>query len=145
MATATLAKELTRLHKAASERIDCGQPLVVGDLTPDIDIVRQGDIYLVVLSGVPEGYEPVEKPSAADWQLAIGTTQGSRHVIAESCRPNVRLHRRTDRHQFAGPCMECPEGVTVEHPEHGHIVLPPGVYAVGYQRVWSQEARRVAD
>lgn len=145
MATATLKTELTKLRKAASERIDCGDVLTVRDMTPDMDYVRQGDIFLFAKSDVPPGYRPVERPTESDWQLAIGTTQGSRHVVSAKCRGTVRLYRPLSSGEFTGPCLECPEGVVVEHPEHGWLDMGPGVYAVGYQQVFAEVARRVAD
>jgi hypothetical protein len=143
--TATLKAELTRLHKAASERIDCAKPLRLCELSAGADFARQGDVYLFPLARVPAGCVVVERPTETEWQLAVGATQGSRHVVAPECRSAVWLYRLAMQNEFAGPCLECPEGVTITHPEHGVHVLPPGIYAVGYQRVWSEVARRVAD
>ena len=110
------------------------------------DVVRQGDLYLELLAGVPKKHGK----RTTNAQLAIGETQGSRHVIDP---------RPTGLEVFSPPAgataLEGPivvsrrERIRLTHPEHGNFDLPPGVYRVTYQRDFAkeraQELRRVAD
>lgn len=107
--------------------------MVVGDYH------RQGDIYLTRLKAVPGGAEKIT-PAA---QLAPGTTQGSRHIIASL--NGVTMFRLKNPSPLDGPILKSDKPVTVEHPEHGHVTLPAGVYGVTYQRQYAEELKRVAD
>ena len=107
-----------------------------------LDYVRQGDVYFWALSGVPDGCERIVKPA---WQLAPGTTQGSRHIVAEADRASVTMYRLANPNPLQGPVLDAPGGVTIEHPEHGHVRLGAGVYLCTYQREHADELRRVQD
>ena len=100
----------------------------------------QGDVGLVRLAGVPTGSVIIDEPSA---QLAPGATQGSRHIL--STLDGVRLFKLADPTPLDGPIIDAPGGCTVEHPEHGDVTLPAGVYGVVYQRAFADELRRVED
>lgn len=104
------------------------------------DTFRQGDIYIEFMESVPAGAVPSEKPSA---QLAPGTSQGSRHVL-DSLAGVTQFTLRSPT-ALDGPVLDITEERTVTHPEHGNVVLPPGVYGVTYQRAYADELRRVAD
>lgn len=107
-----------------------------------LDYVRQGDVYFWSLDKVPSGCRAMEKP---DWQLAPGTTQGSRHIVAPADRANVTVLLLPHPNPLQGPVLDAPHGVTIEHPEHGHVRLGSGVYLVTYQRAYAEELRRVQD
>ena len=104
-------------------------------------VVRQGDIYIHrVADNHPRG------PKAKSRQLAIGSTQGSRH-IAEA---PAEVYEGTTRPEwcaantFLGPVVVCPEPCTIAHPEHAHVKLPKGTYMVTHQADW-QSMHRVQD
>ena len=80
-------------------------------------------------------------------QLAPGETQGSRHCIDAECMKSVKMYVKTNSFsELDGPRLVCPEGLRVNHPEHGDVTMPPGKYAVVYQQVWdSMRARRALD
>lgn len=119
------------------------------------DVIRQGDVYLVMVpSDWPKGEPRGER------QVAVGTTTGSRHV-AEG--PAVRLFEPKDRsatirrlaklgHKSSvalreyqiGPVVESPEPWALTHPEHAHVACPAGSWQVTYQRD-PQTDRVVAD
>lgn len=94
--------------------------------------VRQGDIYIVCVKSV----NPKLKETKVR-QLAMGNSQGSRHVIegeAEIFAPVSKTIQRTKLGEyFEGPSFRCKEHVTISHPEHAHISLPPGSYEVRHQ------------
>lgn len=105
------------------------------------DVVRQGDLYLICVDRII-GTETAER------QLAPGTTQGSRHVISGDC-VIVAKHGNSIGdvpEELIGPAFRCIGDCTVEHPEHGHKILPSGTsWAVVYQRAYADEIRRVQD
>lgn len=115
------------------------RPRSVGALG-NLDFVRQGDVYLFNLPGVPINAKKVARPVP---QIAPGTTQGSRHVIADIS--TVTLYEMPNANALQGPIVDAPNGFTLEHPEHGHQTLPAGIYAITFQRAFADTLRRVAD
>jgi hypothetical protein len=101
--------------------------------------VRQGDIYLTRIASIPKDVRTIQ-----DRQLAPGTTQGSRHVVAgDGVTISARLN---ESNPLQGPYLKADKAFTVEHPEHGHICLPAGDYSATYQRDFSaEELARVRD
>lgn len=125
---------------------DTAHAAPVGVSAEALDAVRagdifaqQGDIYIGKLSRLPK---TATRDMQATGQLAPGTTQGSRHCVDIT---RVRLWVLPTPTALQGPIIEAPEGVEIFHPEHGNIVLPPGVYQVSFQRAYADELRRVAD
>jgi hypothetical protein len=104
------------------------------------DTWRQGDLYIEKLDRVPANAKHEKKPQA---QLAPGTTQGSRHVL--DSMHGVTMHRLASPTVLDGPILDLATERTITHPEHGDLVLPPGVYGVTYQRAFADELRRQAD
>ena len=109
------------------------------------DAWAQGDLLLVCLSEKPAvRLDRVESPAL---QLAPGDTQGSRHCL-ESL-DGITVWRRGDpgdgEDPLDGPILEAPRGLRVNHPEHGDVSLPPGIYSVVYQRAYAEELRRIED
>lgn len=105
------------------------------------DVVRQGDLYLVCIDEAV-GTETNKR------QLAPGTTQGSRHVISGDCVVVAKHGKAIGDvpEELIGPSFLCKSDCTVEHPEHGHKILPSGTsWAVVYQRAYADEIRRVQD
>jgi len=138
MATVTAKRAFGELARHA-ERIKNDEPQTAGSMSPG-DMIAQGDIGLVVLDGVPANAVRIAKPET---QLAPGTTQGSRHSL-ESLE-GLTLYSLKNATPLDGPVIEAPGGCRVNHPEHGDWVLPPGTYAVVYQRAYAEELRRVQD
>ena len=106
------------------------------------DTARQGDCYLTLLDAVPDG---CKRQAKWDLQLAPGTTQGSRHIL--DAKDGVTCYTLPNPSEFDGPVLLLKKERVLTHPEHGDWVLPPGVYAISYQR--TQDAldrqRRVVD
>ena len=104
------------------------------------EYIRQGDVYITAVEGVKD-LIPDPKPMA---QLAPGATRGSRHVL--SSLDNVKMFRQKNPTALDGPTIEVVgKNVVVEHPDHGHVELPPGFYAITYQRQMAEELRRAQD
>lgn len=100
------------------------------------DYFRQGDLYITKIETC-DGLSQVP----VNPQLAPGTSRGSRHILSHT---SVRMFKRGDS-PLDGPAFKCKSDVAVTHPEHGHVVLPPGCYHVTYQRAYAEELRRVQD
>ena len=92
--------------------------------------VRQGDIYIW---RVADNHAHGRK--AKSRQLALGNTQGSRHIAEVPAKvfDGTTLPEWCDRRTFMGPCIESESRFTVSHPEHAHVELPPGRYQITHQ------------
>lgn len=106
------------------------------------DTVRQGDVYITLLSGIPDGCKIVKKPSM---QLAPGNTQGSRHCL--SSLRGLKVYSLKDPTVYDGPVVVATKPFEVTHPEHGNWQIPVGCYGISYQRTEDSEGkqRRVQD
>lgn len=139
---ATLTAEKAYLQVAShAENIKNDEHQRVKTCSPG-DSWAQGDLLLVCLESLPRGCEKIADPQQQS-QLAPGNTQGSRHVLASS--EGVTQYRLSDATPLDGPILECRQGITIEHPEHGNVSLPAGVWGVVYQRAYAEELRRVQD
>lgn len=130
----TITEVLEQIERApANAEVRLIESIEVGQ------VVRQGDIYIHRVDDAhPRGKVTQNR------QLAIGTTQGSRHVAesgsvfagttAPSWAPAALL----------GPCVESTERIQISHPEHAHIDLPRGTYQITHQ-MDARTLERVAD
>lgn len=137
----TIVKDMTELKQAAEQYRDTDhhtvETMAVGECW------AQGDLGIQFLGAKkPAGISRMSKPTA---QLAPGETQGSRHILTNMA--DCKLYEFDRAHPLVGPVIEAPNGVDVDHPEHGRVTLKePGFYAVRFQRAYdAQELRRVAD
>lgn len=109
------------------------------------EVIRQGDIYVQKLEKLPANLGEVSQ----DAQLAIGQTQGSRHIISPMPKGLTIYAPAKGANPLMGPVVDSPVGFTITHPEHGHFKLEAGLYQITYQRDYSkeraEELRRVQD
>lgn len=105
----------------------------------DGDCFRQGDIYVTFRESIPDGCERSDAVS----QLAPGTTKGSRHIL--DSLDGIDLYAKKNPNALDGPVLKTSKERTITHPEHGDVVIPPGVYEITYQRAMAKELKRVAD
>ena len=145
--------------QTSAEAIRNDEAATVGTVSPG-DVVRQGDLYLVCITG----HTPKKLAPTKERQLAPGTTQGSRHALAGACAIHTAidakevittLHKLVpatgsvlaiDATALVGPVFETLGQVEVQHPEHGNRILPEGEwFAVIYQRALADEVRRQVD
>lgn len=115
-------------------------PVVYGTLAVG-DVHRQGDVYITRLDAVPANAAKAKKEA----QLAPGTTQGSRHMVNSEHMQHCEFFALRQPTPLQGPIIKIRKPVEIQHPEHGHVTLPPGVYGITYQRQLAQELKRVAD
>ncbi len=118
-------------------------------------VAHQGDLILVRIKALPASAKPRK-----DRQLAIGNTQGSRHVLLKGrpfdCQPEEVSQAIAEvckgvtvAAAYIGPVFQTTKGkADLVHPEHGdHHYLGDMTIAVVYQRNLDAEEReqRVAD
>lgn len=103
------------------------------------DYVRQGDVYVWMLDGVPQGVSPAK----ASLQVVEGTTKGSRHCLDSLA--GVEMFVMPDADVLTGPVLRLSEERVLNHPEHGDWILGPGCYAITYQRQFAEELKRAMD
>tara|TARA_Y100000310_G_scaffold213286_1_gene214204 strand:- start:8310 stop:8723 length:414 start_codon:yes stop_codon:yes gene_type:complete len=135
------AVEEMKKVKESAEKIKNDEPQRFPEAASNGDAFRQGDIYITKISGVlASKHRLVDQPAA---QLAPGTTRGSRHIL--DSLDGVELYIVKDADALTGPLVVTLKERVVTHPEHGDVILPPGCYAITYQRAYADELRRVAD
>ena len=114
------------------------------------DTAHQGDIIIVAIAMLPRSAKP-----RLSRQLAIGDTQGSRHVLtrgdvfdASPSEVGSLIKAATGCEvspEYIGPVFVSPADPTADdltHPEHGNQGFPAGrVCAVVYQRNLDAEDR----
>ena len=136
MANITAETALEKIS-ARAERIKNDETQRFPEAASHGDSWRQGDLYITLLAGRPIG---AVKEKAAGQQLVPGTTQGSRHCLDSLV--GVTLYRLPNPGMLDGPIIECRKERTITHPEHGDVILPPGTYAISYQRSVDAEERQ---
>ena len=98
------------------------------------EYARQGDLYIIRVDNFKES----DYKETKNRQLAVGTTQGARHILAGEAKvyqPKVEGKPVKGKigYRLNGPVFVAEGFVTVEHPEHAHISLPAGTYQVCHQ------------
>lgn len=102
-------------------------------------VIRQGDVTLVRVSGLPVGATRL----ARSGRLIVqdGEATGHAHAIVER---GVDLYGDGLDARFLAVLAE--GGVSLVHEEHDTLTVPAGVYEVRIGRVWSPAGtRRVTD
>lgn len=141
--TRLTAAEAMDQVRAQAEKIKSNAPHRFPAAASPGETHRQGDLYVTLLVGLPP--MPTIQPTSPRRQLAVGNTQGSRHCL--DSLSGVKCYEWSDATPFDGPILDISQERVIEHPEHGHLILPPGVYGVTYQRDLDAEERerRVLD
>lgn len=121
-----------------------GQPQSTDGLSAN-DVVAQGDLYIRVCG---EGEKaPADYAKALRRQLVPGNEDGAQHVLDSLACVEMLFPPEwgTDMDSLRGPYLVVSEPRTIEHKGrrgHGAVHLCPGVYEIGYQRVWDAEQRK---
>ena len=165
------AKEVFADIQDYAEKIASNKPQRFPEAASDGDYFRQGDIYITFREGLftakttgrGKNKTTVTVPHS-DWkevevsklrlQLAIGDTQGARHVLDNLA--GVRQFEKTGGDALQGLLLLTTEERVLTHPEHGHTILPASVstcdgkvaydaYEFTFQRMMAQELARVHD
>jgi hypothetical protein len=118
--------ELEKVEKGAEHNV--GDMRHIDAIKPG-QVVRQGDIYIHCVKD-----DHAAGKETKDRQLALGNTQGSRHIIEGDCK----VFEGTTPPDYAprallGPLVRLFKRATVTHPEHAHVSLPAGTYQITHQ------------
>lgn len=121
------------------------EPRMAGAMTPDTDILWQGDVGVVLLS--PETYAamrltPLYETDTTHVQVAIGSGIGARHLVS---RDELDVLILDQPGVLDGPILCADKPWMLTHPEHQNVTFPPGRYAIRYQRQYAEDLRRAAD
>jgi hypothetical protein len=103
----------------------------------------QGDINIWKIDSLED--LPKLEECAPYYQLAPGTTRGSRHCLDQNSVKNATFYKLVNPNALQGGVWVNEEETLVTHPEHGDQILDPGIYFVTYQRQYAEELRRIAD
>lgn len=150
MALSTIEKIQKRVAKIASGKdlkVKPGQVERFSEAVVDGDLIRQGDLYLIVAERgnrfswekflVDNGYTKARKPSA---QLVPGNTEGAKHCLDSLNGVEVWLPRDWNEESLQGPFLRCKQERTVQHPVHGAVIIPAGMSILcAYQREFDKE------
>lgn len=132
MSTVTAERAFAAIEAAAADtEVRRIGPLAIGER------LHQGDVYLV---RVPDDWRRGKLLGTR--QIAVGTTQGSRHIV--TC--DVAVYEGVDlphdlkpfegvaASEYLGPVVVFgSEGGVLTHPEHAHHECMSGVYQTTYQ------------
>ena len=100
--------------------------------------MRQGDVFLQKVHGVPNGSKRLEKGKRVI--LKEGEATGHMHEILEV--DNIEIHQDAEGNLY----LEVLEESTLVHPEHSEIKIGPGVYEIPRQVEYTPaELKNVAD
>lgn len=142
-ATVKNATKIYQNLKDHADKIKSGEPQVIDTCNAN-DTHWQGDLGIQFLgSEKPEflndGWVKCHRPK----QIVPGDTTGSRHVLHQDC--NI-VNSWTHSNPLICSVVEAPDGVKVDHPEHGDVTLKePGFYLFKCQRAYADELARVRD
>ena len=112
MKTATEVITEVKTNSAPRPELRVVQSIEVGQA------VRQGDVYITRIADI------TNKNEAKSWQLAPGTSKGSRHIVEQ--RESVRVYAYSGSDVTTGPQIGAKTCFCVTHPEHADIKLPAG-------------------
>lgn len=107
---------------------------------------RQGDVGIIRLSDdfTTRNSSQLIQTLNPSVKLAPGNTQGIRHCL--DSLDGVEMFTLGNPTPLDGPILKTSKPRSILHPEHGDAVnLPPGCYAITYQRAFAEELRAVAD
>ena len=102
----------------------------------------QGDVMFLRLESVPAGSKLVKNPQP---QLAPGNSRGSRHIVKAEDMTHLKFYTIAKKTPLDGPVVEADAHWEVTHPDHGHVIMPKGIYQLRYQRQYAKVLKRVRD
>ena len=111
----------------------------------------QGDVNIFRIGSIPKHAKKLSKEeilkkfnSDGMYQLAPGTTKGSRHCMDNL--QGVEVYELENPNPLQGEIFSIEQTKTIPHPEHGDLVFrQPGNYIIGYQRQHAEELKRIQD
>lgn len=143
MAIDRIEKHVSHSKASKDPAVMPGRPERFTDAAQSGDVIAQGDLYLMIVDSVPDGYKQVLKPKVIDKQLVPGNTVGSRHCLDSHAGVALYHPENWDGNDLRGPCLVLTQERTILHPTHGNVTIPAGFTVLcGYQPEFDVEARR---
>lgn len=112
-------------------------------LISNANFSSQGDISIWKVEDLKD--LPSLSPCEPFYQLAPGTSRGSRHCLDKDSVANAKFYKLDYPTALQGGVWCNEEETLVTHPEHGDQILDPGIYFVTYQRQYAEDLKRIAD
>jgi len=116
-----------------------------GALTPDTDVLWQGDCGVILLSDKAfkelTGLQPMGVGDS-HVQVAVGEGAGSRHTVRTA---EVRVFSWDNAGPLDGPVVVADQPWTLSHPKHQNCNFEAGKYRITYQRQFADDLRRARD
>lgn len=148
-ATIPMTEYLSKMRGQA-ESIRNDQPIEFSVAASAGDYIRQGDVYVTLCDEVPAGFTKRELKDLGKnpAQVAIGNTQGSRHIW--DSLEGVEIYKNDRANELQGCVYVLSQTRTLTHPEHGDVIctVPEGetrIFNITYQRAYAEEIKRVRD
>lgn len=94
---------------------------------------RQGDVYLQIVSGLPEGLKPLERK-----EVAFGEVTGHAHRLDVKLADDAVLYENDKGELW----VSVKTATALVHEEHETIQLEPGAYRYIPQREYTPEGIR---
>ena len=126
-------------------KIQPGEPHTISDAAATGDGFAQGDLSIILVDAIPDGYKRIQTPTDKDRQLVPGNTEGSRHCL--DSLDGVELYRHENWNQnydgLMGPLFRLSKERTITHPKHGDITIPADrCVLTTYQPDYDAETRK---
>ena len=142
-----MQNQIERLQQHENSNVEPGQPLTFSEAATAGDMIAQGDLYLMLVDSVPEGFAKSDTQHDIERQLVPGNTVGAKHCLTTLDGVSIYYptgwHRSPEYDSATGPVVVCSKETTITHPTHGAVTVPAGrIVACGYQRVYDAEQRR---
>ena len=138
-----IQRHAERISAGDIEQVRPGMEASFTDACQPNDAIRQGDLYLIIVDAVPDGYERVVKPTKTDRKLVPGNTEGSRHTLDSLAGVTLYHPKVWSEESLEGPCFVLTRRRKILHPTHGHIIIPAGFTILcRYQREFDKELQR---
>lgn len=125
---------------------DNSTPRKAGAMTPNVDVLWQGDVGVILLSkdayNAMKGKLKTMGGGKSYVQVAVGEGIGSRHLVSTL---EATTYERSEAGVLDGPVVVSDKLWTLRHPKHCDVTFGPGEYAITYQRQYADELAAAAD
>lgn len=138
-----IEQHVARSRESKDPAVMPGRPERFTDAAQAGDVIAQGDLYLMIVDGVPADYKRVPKAKTIDRQLVPGNTIGARHCLDSLVGVALYRPEKWDGEDLRGPCLVLTKERTILHPTHGDVTIPAGFTVLcGYQPEFDAEERK---
>lgn len=134
--------ESMQAHIAGDGQIGPGTPLHFTPAAQCGDTICQGDVEITRIDSVPPNYH---RRTTTNTNIVHGEAGSETHRIDDPSLVIFHDRQNWSIDDLDGPVLEVVETTGITHTgpgRHGHVSLCPGIYQIGYPRVWETEQAR---